>query len=63
LELVVTQAMEVRSDARPLLELVTQITGDMSRQELWSANWFHFENLQYLLIIVSSGPMLMLVLV
>jgi hypothetical protein len=32
----------------------------MSSQKLSSLNFFHFENLQCLLIIVRSGPVLML---
>jgi hypothetical protein len=37
---VVTQAMGVRYEARPVFELVTQIAGDMSCQKLSCLNWF-----------------------
>jgi hypothetical protein len=57
---VVTQAMGVRYRVKPVVELVTQITGKLSYQKLSSINRFHFENLQCLLIIVRSGPLLML---
>ncbi len=45
---------------RPVFDLVTKITEFKSCQELSSLNWFHFEELWFLLIIVRSSPILML---
>jgi hypothetical protein len=51
---VVTQAMGVKYQVKPVIELVTQITIDV----MCSLSQFHFENLWCVLIIVRSGPML-----
>jgi hypothetical protein len=62
-EPVVTQVLGARYKVRPVSELVTQMGGEKSCQKLSSLNRFHFQNFQCLLIIVRSGPVLMLVLV
>jgi hypothetical protein len=57
---VVNKEMAARHKARPVSELVTQMAGDMPCQTLSSLNQLHFESLCCLLIIVRSGPVLML---
>jgi hypothetical protein len=51
--------MWVRFEAKPVSELVTQRAGDESYHKLSGLNGFHFDNC-WVLIIVRSGPVLML---